>query len=217
MSEHNKNNTFALKSFRGISVWNSIDILSENIVHKGNPTTAALYRIKHVLSIAKLYCNTPDGIAYEAQSGVSIDSPYWVSLACNDRELMTSVRAKLQRGRGRYDFFHIAKLEEATTSEVNSLLEVFNSPCFLKTDAEAYDEFANSANSQDYSFFENASKAAKIRAHVVARNFGYESIDREKLKAFGRYLKEISDHEEHNELLAKIFGKTVTPQTNQQG
>lgn len=196
MSEHNKNNTFTLKSFQGFHVWNTMDSISENIVHKGSLTNTALGRIKHVLSIAKAYSKTPDGIDYEAQSGVSVDSPYWVSLACNVPEMRAEAFAKLWPGRARKGGIHIPKLEEAITAEVNSLLQLFKSDCFRKSDAEVYDEFVKSINSEDYTFFEIASEGEKVRAFEVARNFKFASIDREKLKAYKRHAdaaKAVSD------------------------
>lgn len=188
MSEHNKNNNFTLKSFHGFPVSNIMDLISENIVHKGNITNAALARIKHAHSIARAYSKTPEGIDYEALSGVIVDSPYWVSLVCNDHALRASILAKLQKGQGRYAYFNRPKLEEAVTSEVNSLLEVLNSPCFKRSDAEVYQQFVYGINSQDYSFFENVSEGEKLRVFAVARNFNFASIDRAKFKAYIRHV-----------------------------
>lgn len=213
MSEHNKNNTFAMKDFHHLHASKTMEILCRSENYHGFFTSVALTYISAILTIAKAYHQIPVGMKFEQQSGYSVDSPYWVSLVCNDADMRRDVVANLASNLNIYKNLKSPELVNAldicnedwenlqiatetyksVISVINSIMDVFKDTRFIDNfahmdDAEICSEFLNSIISQDYSFFDKASAGAKIRATAVAKRKGMDSLSQDSIKAFAIYL-----------------------------
>lgn len=213
MSEYNKNNTFTMNNFHHLNVSNAIDILSVNASGCDFFTAISLNYVRAILTIAKACRHIPVGARFEQQSGHSVDSPYWVSLVCNDADMRRNVVVNLASNLNIYkdlkspdvmsaldlcneDWENLQSSNETyerVIATINAMLDVFKAPRFIDNyahmgDDEIYFEFTNSIINQDYKFFDNASEADRIRIFDVAKRTGIDSLSQESLKAFMTYV-----------------------------
>lgn len=212
MSEENNNKTFAMKDFHYLHVSRTIEILGIKANGSDFFTAISLNYIAAILNIAKAYRHIPAGARFEQQSGYSVDSPYWVSLVCNDPDMRRDVVVNMESNLNVYknlrsqdlmnaldlcnndwENLHLsAEVYERVVLEINSIMGALKDSRFIDNyahldDAEIYSGFTSSMVSQDYTFFDNASDGDRIRIFEVAKRTGIDSLSQESVKAFMAY------------------------------
>lgn len=214
MSEEKNKNTFAMQDFHYLPVSKNIEILGKKSTGSDFFTVISLGYIAAILNIAKAYRHTPAGARFEQQSGHSVDSPYWVSLVCNDPEMRRDVVANMESNLNVHKDLKSPDLMKAldlcnndweslhcstevygcVVSNINSLMGVFKASRYIDSyshmnDADICSGFTSSIINQDYTFFENASDGDRIRIFELAQRTDIDSLGQENMKAFMAYTR----------------------------